>query len=711
MKFFANIFILILGLNSPVLAQTYHLVWQEDFDGNSLDSSVWNVVERRGIWNTGQNAELEFYKTENVSVGDDGLGNNCLIISTLKENVNGYSFSSGRINSNAKFSFKYGKLVAKIKIPDLKNGLWPAFWTEGFTPIGWPDMGEIDILEMGHKDAITADTVNFWLSSATHWENNNTRADHSTKILTAENLSEDYHTYTLEWTPTSIKTYLDSTRLIFSFTISGTDMEEYKDYMHFILINMAVGGSLTGITNPNNITAPFPAKMYVDYIKLYQLEGSENFDTIPHALSGKFGVYSESDLPGGMNDKFDSEILATGLDATNTGIYEGFKTLAYNTQASTDFSLGVKSYTRRDMRNYDQGGITFAIKTGYTGDLTISVTDTNNVSMSTVLNSGKYYDPDRNNTWNLITVPVSDFTGSIDLSAVKELFAISGAADANSVLLAIDNIVWDDTYSGGPVTEQYYGVYADHPDIIKKLDFGSTGHLYVWNGFTASATTPVYGKTVISFNANTGTWNGLGLQLDDIINLSDFINGRMNLFIKTSSSAEFVFGFKNLKGQSWEKKYAAGETTSAFKRDGKWHLLNLPMSDFKPVSGSPALTAKGLEDVNIPFYLVGTVNIGLDEIYFSKDNTTIDYGIFPTAVENTINPEITIYPVPSDGILTINGLQGKAEVGIYDLTGKYLTAISMDNEGVIDLSSYPAGIYIMHIKTNNESLRKIFVIE
>ena len=704
-------FIIVFACSASIYAQTYHLVWEEKFDGFSLDSSIWNVEERIGIWNTAQNAELQFYQTDNVTVGDDGNGNNCLIITAESETYKGYSFTSGRVDTNTKFSFKFGRLDARIRIPDLKDGLWPAFWTEGFTSVGWPAMGEIDILEMGHKEGIALDSVNSFVASATHWEYNNTRADYSASRLAAVDLSDGYHLVSMEWTPTYIKTYLDSTTLIFNFALTGLDLEEYKDYFNFILINLAVGGILPDIKTPGEITAPFPAKMYVDYIKLYQIEGQENFTVGPHPVEGDFGVFSENNLFASLNPKFDAVVNSQGLDSDLTAPFEGVQILSYKTQAATGFNVGVKALTLRNMSGYQNGSVSFMIKTNYTANLELSISDTQGQSASLVLDADKFYNPDRDNTWQQVIIPMSEFTGTIDFSKMETLFKISGTGNASVNQISVDNIIWKEDYSGGPITDQYYGLFAEHPAITKRLDFAGSGHLYVWNGFTAAKVTPFYGKDVIAFNANASTWNGFGLQSDDPINLSAFSNGYMNFIIKTASTQEFVFGFKNLADQGWEIKYAAGATTSQFKRDNKWHLVSIPLKNFLPLNGAPAVSANTLEDITIPFYLVGTINFSLDEVFYSRDALRPDYGINFTGISNESAERLKVFPVPSGDFITISGLDSEARIEIFTIDGKIIERFITDSDLLVDVADYRPGIYLVSIHTKKGNLNKRFIVE
>jgi beta-glucanase (GH16 family) len=707
---FGIILLMAISFLNTISGQTYNLVWEDNFNGNSLDSSIWNVEERVGIWNTAQNGELQFYKTDNVSVGDDGYGNNCLILSALKETYKGYSFTSGRVNTNTKFSFKYGKLEARIKIPDLKNGLWPAFWTEGFTSLGWPDMGEIDILEMGHSEGIALDSVNSFVASATHWEYNGTRADYSQSILAPVDLSDDYHLITMIWTSTGITTSLDGT-IFFTFATTGSDLEEYKTFFNFILINLAVGGILPGISTPANVTAPFPAKMYIDYIKLYQIAGQENFTVGPHVIVGDFGVYSENNLTASMNTKFDALIVKEGLDSTFTSPYEGFQTLSFATKASEKFKLAVNSYTDRNMSGYTNGSINFMIKTSFAQSFVLSFIDKNGDSASVTIDQTKFFNPDRNNSWALVSVPISDFTGAVDFTNLISLFSLSGTGSATSSSIAVDNIIWKETSAGGPISDQYYGVFAEHPSITNRLDFGAGGHLYVWNGFAAGTVPAFYGKSVISFYPNTGTWNGFGIQSENPINLFNFSTGYLNFLIKTSSTAEFSFGFKNLSDQAWEIKYTAGSSTSAFKRDGKWHLLSIPLSSFIPVAPTPALSPKLIDDITIPFYLVGTINFAIDEVFFSKDKTRPNYGINITDVYNESVDNILVYPVPARDFISIKGITGETAIEVFNIDGRLIQSLKPDSDIDLDISNYSSGLYLINIVSQKGTLKKKFIVE
>ncbi len=84
-------------------------------------------------------------------------------------------FTSGRIVTSGKFNFKYGTIEARIKLPNLQNGLWPAFWMLGanYPTDGWPRSGEIDILEAGFRDDWQNNIANKKNNSTVHWFQDN----------------------------------------------------------------------------------------------------------------------------------------------------------------------------------------------------------------------------------------------------------------------------------------------------------------------------------------------------------------------------------------------------------------------------------------------------------------------------------------------------------------------------------------------------------
>jgi beta-glucanase (GH16 family) len=204
-----------------------------------------------------------------------------LIITALRQTVNGpndpgpdsYFFTSARIKTQDKLAIEYGSIEARIRLPDLADGLWPAFWTLGnnIADVGWPECGEIDIFEMGSAGAIADGAVNRRVGSHAHWDIDGDYAGYGLTYTAATELNDAYHIYRMEWTPTYVSTYIDGI-WIWTMDLSnpqGFSGEEFHQ-PHFLILNLAVGGTYTGITEASSdITAMFPAEYRVDWIRVY----------------------------------------------------------------------------------------------------------------------------------------------------------------------------------------------------------------------------------------------------------------------------------------------------------------------------------------------------------------------------------------------------------------------------------------------------------
>lgn len=231
-------------------------------DFSTFDNSVWTKETHEPGWT---NQELQAYEPGQVKVGKDGSKSVLMLTAEWK---NG-RIVSGRVNSKGKKSFKYGTISASIKLPETANGLWPAFWMMGDNDKEWPACGEIDIMEMGDKEGIATGTASRRVNTAIHY--GPTPASHEQQYH-ASAVSTDlqdgqYHTYTLTW---------DESKAIISIDDKPFHSFDIKDnpYFHdnfFILFNLAVGGTFTGITDASGVTAlkkGDKATMYVDWIKI-----------------------------------------------------------------------------------------------------------------------------------------------------------------------------------------------------------------------------------------------------------------------------------------------------------------------------------------------------------------------------------------------------------------------------------------------------------
>jgi beta-glucanase (GH16 family) len=285
MKYTMLAFLLLSAIGTSAQESTgYKLVWEDDFSKPALDEAKWTVVVNgKG----GGNRELQYYRRENISVGKEPVsGATCLVITAKKEQYRLKAATSGRITTQFKMGFRYGKLEARIKLPKTANGLWPAFWMLGsdYPKAVWPKCGEIDIMEMGNKDGIAAQTQDRFFNGACHWGerfNHGKYPNYGKSTTNDASLQEDFHIYTLIWDKTSVRMYLDmdlnpEAKPYFQMPIDGEAVaNKPANYFHkpfFVIFNLAVGGNFPHIRSVGKVTAlkEGSVRMYVDYVRLYQ---------------------------------------------------------------------------------------------------------------------------------------------------------------------------------------------------------------------------------------------------------------------------------------------------------------------------------------------------------------------------------------------------------------------------------------------------------
>lgn len=225
------------------------LVWQEEFNGSTLDEKTWNFELGDHGWG---NHERQLYTKANHE-----LRNGVLVITARKE---GDKYTSTRITTAGKKEFTYGYMEARAKLP-VGKGIWPAFWMLGSNigKVGWPLSGEIDILEYVGKEPHFVYT-----SLHTKDSHGNTVNTRKTKI---DNIEEGFHLYAINWTREKIEFFVDD-NLVYTFAPKDKPVEVWPfDQPFYFLINMAVGGDFGG---PDVDDTIFPQEFQVDYIRVYK---------------------------------------------------------------------------------------------------------------------------------------------------------------------------------------------------------------------------------------------------------------------------------------------------------------------------------------------------------------------------------------------------------------------------------------------------------
>ena len=199
--------------------------------------------------------QLQWYDATNVSINN----NSQLEITADKadgSNTCWYGpcqYTSARMETKNTFTQTYGAFEARIKFP-AGTGLWPAFWIEGANiyQIGWPACGEIDIVEPDGRNPYLVQGY----AHATHFR-------HQAFLTISQPITAGFHTYGVVWNRKGVTWYFDGHAF--------SHMTAYKnwpfDKPFFIIMNLAVGGGYPG---PPSKSTPFPARMIVDWVRVYR---------------------------------------------------------------------------------------------------------------------------------------------------------------------------------------------------------------------------------------------------------------------------------------------------------------------------------------------------------------------------------------------------------------------------------------------------------
>lgn len=244
------------GYSTPMSYPGMELIWQDEFDILDLDHWTFEIGNGNNGWG---NQESQFYRRENTRVLDGNL-----VITAREENFSGFNYTSSRLRTLDKFSFKYGRVDIRAALP-YGQGIWPALWMLGsnFPTVGWPACGEIDIMEMIGGSAPGRDNT---VHGTAHWEQNSTRVFETGKTsLNSGIFHGRFHVFSIEWDENSITWYLDD-QPYFTLDTSPAQMSEFREDFFFI-VNMAVGGLWPGYPDG---TTRFPQHLIVDYIRVFQ---------------------------------------------------------------------------------------------------------------------------------------------------------------------------------------------------------------------------------------------------------------------------------------------------------------------------------------------------------------------------------------------------------------------------------------------------------
>ncbi|MGO4294400.1 carbohydrate-binding protein [Chitinophaga sp. RAB17] len=250
---------------------SWTLMFADEFNTDGQpDRSKWTVDPHPKGWINGEQQVYTDTTHDNARVR-----NGRLVITGKKDFPTGNSaepWSSGRLITQGKFDFLYGKVEVRAKLPRA-HGSWPAIWLMPTSSVygGWPKSGELDVMEhVGNNFGTVLSTIH----TQNHNWTNGGGVSNSKKLMDADTV---YHVYAMEWAPDTIRFIYDSTQIL-SYANPHTDWKDWPfDQKFHLILNLAIGGGMGG----SIVDADWPDSMSVDYARIYQKGvGTPVLDTI-----------------------------------------------------------------------------------------------------------------------------------------------------------------------------------------------------------------------------------------------------------------------------------------------------------------------------------------------------------------------------------------------------------------------------------------------
>jgi beta-glucanase (GH16 family) len=340
-----------INATTTVGSTTYPLVWSDEFDGTTLNSANWTPETGGGGWG---NNEQQTYTSnpENLSVAGGSL--------LIQAKKTGTSWTSARIISKDKRSFKYGKIEFRAKLPS-GIGPWPAAWMMGnnISSVSWPACGEIDVMEWRGNPTSDANTVGHALHSPSR--NGGNPLQPATRSAVA-NPSTQFHTYAVLWESDKVTFSVDG---VDKAALTPVDQPAFQKEF-FLLLNLAMGGDYVGNTIASSLSS---ASYEVDYVRVYQAASA--IVTAPTAPAvPTFSAVSSTGFT--VNWVAVSGATSYRLDVSTSSTFATYATqdltVSGTSQAVTGLTPGTTYYAR--VRAVNSGGTSASSTNGTQATLT-----------------------------------------------------------------------------------------------------------------------------------------------------------------------------------------------------------------------------------------------------------------------------------------------------------------------------------------------------
>ena len=520
---------------TSVFAQIGDLIWEENF--NDLDN--WIKITGNGSWGWG-NGELEYYKEENVSIspipGDPN--NNALHITAKSESGpditdqwgNPLFYTSGKVISKSNVSIKYGVVEARVRVPNLDVGGWPAVWLLGTSNYSWPRNGELDMMEMGSSQsfrnlhdnhnggnglnnsnvnqvvganaifysdaALTADNPSG--AASISWDPND---ENCRPYYNYENpLNDRFVIYRMYWDSESIRFTIIDNEIEYDLYVEPLSINAESDEFQnpfYLIANLAIGGLFTDANylggNGLPISMPMPANMYIDYIKVFEWNNQGHVHLGPPDTQGEsLGLFTDNtSTNSSLIPEIDSHIYVWENTLTDGSIpsFEGENGISWTTTGAGWFGAGIMSIQPANLSNFSDGFLKFRIKIPQNISFQIGIIDAwGNQSYVDFPASQTTYGLVRDGNWGQASIPINDIRGElIDLRMLSYEFVIL-EVNGVSCEFALDDIYWDggisETLIGDVNNDGFLNVVdvvsivsiiLDNDDYNSSADYNSDG--------------------------------------------------------------------------------------------------------------------------------------------------------------------------------------------------------------------------------------------
>jgi beta-glucanase (GH16 family)/glycerophosphoryl diester phosphodiesterase len=255
----------------------FRLIWSDEFnDTGKPDSTKWTydygfIANREKQYYTDslKNARVEdghlIIEAQKEKIYNKDFENPALLGTwgEYKAKIDTAQYTSARLKTEDLAEWKYGLIEVRAMLPE-GRGMWPAIWMlgENRREAGWPECGEIDIMEhVGYNNDSIFGTIHTQAY-------NHMRGTQKGKSILIENPNDEFHIFSIEWTPEKIDFMLDGVIYNHIENEHKTKAEWPFDQKFYLILNVAVGGGLGGKKGIDE--SIFPQQMVVDFVRVYQ---------------------------------------------------------------------------------------------------------------------------------------------------------------------------------------------------------------------------------------------------------------------------------------------------------------------------------------------------------------------------------------------------------------------------------------------------------